>query len=100
MLLCGTLPPAKPISVTLSVGPGAVGVLLTGMGKDGAVELKQMRDRGASTIVQDRGTSVIHGMPGEAIAIGAADRILPADQIASALIALTKRQPLIEGAMP
>ena len=62
-------------------------MLLTGMGKDGAAELKQMRDRGACTIAQDRDTSVVHGMPGEAIELGAAAQVLPADRIAGALIA-------------
>ena len=62
------------------------------MGKDGATELKQMNDRGALTIAQDRDSSVVHGMPGEAIALGAATHVLPADRIASALIAeLTQR---------
>jgi two-component system, chemotaxis family, protein-glutamate methylesterase/glutaminase len=74
-------------SLAGSCGPSAIGVLLTGMGKDGAAELKEMRDRGACTIAQDRDTSVVHGMPGEAIEQGAAALILPADRIAGALIA-------------
>jgi two-component system chemotaxis response regulator CheB len=75
-------------------GPNAIGVLLTGMGRDGAAELKLMRDRGAFTIAQDRDSSVVHGMPGEAIALGAALRILPAEKIAAALIAeLAAREP-------
>jgi two-component system, chemotaxis family, protein-glutamate methylesterase/glutaminase len=69
----------------------AVGVLLTGMGKDGAKELKEMKDRGATTIVQDRETSVVHGMPGEAIALDAATHILPADRIAGALTMIVER---------
>lgn len=63
----------------------AVGVLLTGMGKDGAAELKEMKDRGATTIAQDRESSVVHGMPGEAIALGGATHILSADKIANFL---------------
>jgi two-component system chemotaxis response regulator CheB len=70
----------------------SIGVLLTGMGKDGAAELKLMRDAGAVTIAQDRGSSVVHGMPGQAIAIGAAAHVLPADQIASALTMLVNQQ--------
>ena len=67
-------------SLAESCGANAVGVLLTGMGKDGAAELKQMRDRGAVTIAQDRESSVVHGMPGEAIALGAATHVLPGGQ--------------------
>jgi len=77
-------------------GPNAVGVLLTGMGKDGAAELKYMKDRGAFTIVQDQETSVVHGMPGEAIALGAATRVLPADKIADALIAHVRRHQSLQ----
>jgi len=69
-------------------GPSAIGVLLTGMGKDGAEELKQMRDAGAITIAQDRETSVVHGMPGEAIQLGGAVHVLPAEKIASMLQSL------------
>jgi len=79
-------------------GPSAVGVLLTGMGKDGAEELKRMRENGATTIAQDQETSVVHGMPGEAIALGAASYIFPPDKIAPALAALVQQQPIYEGA--
>ena len=67
-------------------GANALGVLLTGMGKDGAAELKLMKDRGARTIAQDRASSIVHGMPGQAIALGGATHVLPADQIAQALV--------------
>ena len=72
-------------SLAETYGAAAVGVLLTGMGKDGAAELKLMKDHGALTIAQDRESSVVHGMPGEAIALGAATQVLPADKIAAAL---------------
>jgi two-component system, chemotaxis family, protein-glutamate methylesterase/glutaminase len=72
-------------------GATAVGVLLTGMGKDGAAELKRMKDCGAMTIAQDRDSSIVHGMPGEAIQLGAATQVLAADQIAAALIAQVQR---------
>jgi two-component system, chemotaxis family, protein-glutamate methylesterase/glutaminase len=78
-------------SLADSYGANAVGVLLTGMGKDGAVELKRMKDHGAHTIAQDRESSIVHGMPGEAIELGAATQILPADKIAGALLAQVGR---------
>ena len=73
-------------------GPAAVGVLLTGMGKDGAVELKLMKDAGAVTIAQDRESSVVHGMPGEAILLGGATHVWPADKIAERLVGLVARR--------
>ena len=78
-------------SLAESCGASAVGVLLTGMGKDGAAELKRMRNCGAFTIAQDRDSSIVHGMPGTAIELGAASQVLPADQIADALIAHIRR---------
>jgi two-component system chemotaxis response regulator CheB len=84
-------------SLADSYGANAVGVLLTGMGKDGAAELKRMRAHGAYTIAQDRDSSIVHGMPGEAIELGAATHVLPADMIAGALIAQVGRRPLSDG---
>ena len=75
-------------SMAETFGPRSVGVLLTGMGKDGAVGLLEMRNRGAQTIAQDETTSVVFGMPKEAIALGAATRILPLQTIASGIIEL------------
>ena len=63
-------------SVSEVFGKNAIGVLLTGMGKDGAQELKRMKEKGAVTIAQDRESSIIYGMPGEAIAIDAASHVL------------------------
>jgi two-component system chemotaxis response regulator CheB len=81
-------------SLATCCGASSIGVLLTGMGKDGAAELKHMRDRGAYTIAQDRESSIVHGMPGEAIGLGAAVQILPADKIADALIThVTRGRP-------
>jgi two-component system chemotaxis response regulator CheB len=79
-------------SLAENFGAQAVGVLLTGMGRDGADELKRLRDLGALTIAQDRDSSVVHGMPGAAIELGAATQVLPADRIASALIAELARR--------
>ena len=73
-------------------GAHVAGVLLTGMGRDGAEELKLLRDGGAMTIAQNAETSVVHGMPGEAIGIGAAMHVLPPDGIAALLAALATRK--------
>ena len=70
-------------SVAENYGPRAIGVLLTGMGRDGAKELKMMRDRGALTIAQDEQTSTVHGMPGEAIKLNGARYVLPPEGIVS-----------------
>jgi two-component system, chemotaxis family, protein-glutamate methylesterase/glutaminase len=75
-------------SLTKVHGARAVGVLLTGMGRDGADELRAMKALGATTIAQDEASSVVHGMPGVAIALGAASLVLPATQIADTLLAL------------
>lgn len=68
----------------------AIGVLLTGMGRDGAAELKIMKDQGAITIAQDQESSVVHGMPGEAIKMDAVSYVLSPDEIANMLISLVK----------
>jgi len=79
-------------SLTEACGPNVLGVLLSGMGKDGAAELKLMKDRGATTVAQDRETSVVHGMPGEAIRLDGATHVLPAEKIADTLITLVNRR--------
>lgn len=79
-------------SVADSLGPRAVGVLLTGMGKDGAMELRRMRERGALTIAQDERSSVVHGMPGHAIELDAASHVLAPFQIAEMLAHLAKQR--------
>ena len=75
-------------SLALNCGPSAIGVLLTGMGQDGAEELRLMKDQGAITIAQDHASSAVHGMPGVAIALGGATHVLPTEKIAAALIDL------------
>ena len=72
-------------------GSGAIGVLLTGMGRDGAEDLKTMKENGAITIVQDEESSVVHGMPGEAIKLNAATHILSPEDIITTLNALIKK---------
>ncbi|MEM5340003.1 chemotaxis response regulator protein-glutamate methylesterase [Paraburkholderia azotifigens] len=72
--------------------PGdALGVLLTGMGRDGAIGLKAMRAKGYDTIAQDEATSAVYGMPKAAAALGAASRILPLGSIADQLAAFARR---------
>jgi two-component system, chemotaxis family, protein-glutamate methylesterase/glutaminase len=75
-------------SVALDYGGGAVGCLLTGMGRDGADGLLQIRRAGGFTIAQDEATSVVYGMPREAVRVGAAESILPLGDIASTLITI------------
>lgn len=75
-------------SVAEIYGDRTIAGLLTGMGRDGAVELKLLRDRGATTFVQDKSSSVVHGMAGQALALDAATLVLPAEQIAAVLTAL------------
>jgi two-component system chemotaxis response regulator CheB len=77
-------------SVVEVFGKNSVGVLLSGMGKDGASELKLMKEKGAVTIAQDRESSVVYGMPGEAVAINAAAYILPPARIAEFLSGLPR----------
>ncbi len=72
-------------SVASNMGPHAVGVLLTGMGRDGANGMAALRTAGAATIAQDESTSAIYGMPRAAIAAGVVDRVLPLPDIAAAL---------------
>ena len=73
-------------SVAQVAGVNAVGVLLTGMGDDGAQGLKEMLDAGAATLAQDEASSVVWGMPGRAWQMGAAQELLPLKDIAAALL--------------
>jgi len=78
-------------SVAHSRGKNAVGVLLTGMGADGARGLKRLKDAGAETIAQDEETSTVFGMPRAAIELGAAGQVLAITDIAAALVELVAR---------
>ena len=73
-------------SVAEVAGPHAVGVLLTGMGRDGALGLAALHGRGATTLAQNAATSAIFGMPGAAAEAGCVERLLPLDEIAPAII--------------
>jgi two-component system chemotaxis response regulator CheB len=72
-------------SVAKCAGSNALGIIMTGMGDDGARGLKEMRDAGARTIAQDEATCVVYGMPKEAVKLDAVDRILPLDEIPSVM---------------
>jgi two-component system, chemotaxis family, protein-glutamate methylesterase/glutaminase len=75
-------------SVAQNAGRNAIGVLLTGMGKDGSRGLKEMLDGGSRTIAQDEASSVVWGMPGEAVALGASEHVLPLESIAGTIVEL------------
>jgi two-component system, chemotaxis family, protein-glutamate methylesterase/glutaminase len=85
-------------SVAESVGPNAVGGILTGMGADGARGLLAMKGAGARTFAQDEKTSIVFGMPREAIKLGAADEVLPLPQIPSAIVRLLQEEPRAKSA--
>ncbi len=81
-------------SVAQNAGPNAIGVLLTGMGKDGARGLREMLDSGSRTIAQDEASSVVWGMPGEAVALGAAQHVLSLGTVAAKILALAESMDL------
>lgn len=78
-------------SAAQNAGANAAGILMTGMGDDGAHGLLEMRSAGALTVAQDEATSVVFGMPREAIRLGAAERVLPLDQLASFIVQVGRR---------
>jgi two-component system chemotaxis response regulator CheB len=77
-------------SVAHSAGSHAIAVLLTGMGADGALGMKEMHDAGAKTVIQDEQSSVVWGMPGAAFKLGCADYVLPLEEITDRILALIK----------
>jgi two-component system chemotaxis response regulator CheB len=78
-------------SVAQAYSSAAMGVILTGMGSDGAMGMKALRDMGAITIAQDEESCVVFGMPKEAIALGAVQHIAPLKKVAQMIMALCKR---------
>jgi two-component system chemotaxis response regulator CheB len=78
-------------SVASACGPNAVGVIMTGMGDDGAAGMLEMKEAGATNIAQDEATCVVFGMPKEAIKRGAVECVLPLDNIAAKAVALSDR---------
>ncbi|NOY62523.1 MAG: chemotaxis response regulator protein-glutamate methylesterase [Gammaproteobacteria bacterium] len=75
-------------SLAQNAGSNAIGVILTGMGGDGARGLLEMKERGSSTLAQDEKSSVVWGMPGESVRLGGVEEILPLNRIAKKLLAL------------
>jgi two-component system chemotaxis response regulator CheB len=78
-------------SIATALGPDAIGVLLTGMGRDGAAGLLAMRERGALTLGQDEATSTVYGMPAAAFALQAVERQLPLSAMAPAVLSALGR---------
>ena len=79
-------------SLARTYGPGAVGIVLTGMGDDGVEGLKAVRDAGGLTVAQDGGSCVVYGIPREAIARGAVGQVLSVGQIAPMLVEVARRR--------
>ncbi|MGC2818104.1 MAG: chemotaxis response regulator protein-glutamate methylesterase [Candidatus Sulfotelmatobacter sp.] len=78
-------------SVAIAAGSKAIGIIMTGMGDDGAEGLCEMKEAGAATIAQDEASCVVFGMPKEAIARGAVDVVMPLEQMARAALSLQTR---------
>jgi two-component system chemotaxis response regulator CheB len=85
-------------SAASSAGKNAIGIILTGMGKDGALGLKEMHNAGAHTFAQDEKSCVVFGMPKEAIAQGAVDEIVPLKEIAPRVMGYLAKQKQIKRA--
>ena len=77
-------------SLANSAGCNAMAVLLTGMGADGALGMKEMHDAGAKTVIQDEPSSVVWGMPGAAFKLGCTDYVLPLEDVADKILSLAK----------
>ena len=78
-------------SAAIHVGADAIGVMLTGMGKDGAAAMLEMKQAGACNFAQDEASCVVFGMPREAIALGAVDEVVPLDRMAERVLARLAR---------
>jgi two-component system chemotaxis response regulator CheB len=76
-------------SVAQTAGGNALGIIMTGMGDDGARGLKEMHEAGASTVAEDESTCVVFGMPKEAIKLGGVDKVIPLDLIPREIVAFS-----------
>ncbi|MBF0099712.1 MAG: chemotaxis response regulator protein-glutamate methylesterase [Desulfobacterales bacterium] len=88
--VCGHCPSVEVLMQSASeyIGPYAIGIMLTGMGRDGATGMLSLRKSGARTLAQDEASSVVFGMPKEAFACGGAERLVSLDQIADEILKL------------
>jgi two-component system chemotaxis response regulator CheB len=97
--VCGSRPAADPLFVSVAEAFGArcVGVVLTGMGRDGGDGLAAIRAAGGRTLAQDRESSIVHGMPGHALARGgSAERAVPLREIPAAIVECLETLPAAE----
>ena len=78
-------------SAARAAGANAMGVIMTGMGDDGARGMKALHDKGARTVAQDEASCVVYGMPKEAVALGAVDDVMPLGQVARSIMAFDAR---------
>ncbi|HEU4632240.1 MAG TPA: chemotaxis-specific protein-glutamate methyltransferase CheB [Gemmatimonadaceae bacterium] len=94
----GVRPAADPLleSASAAFGPATVGVILTGIGRDGAAGLRTVRERGGLAIIQDRHTATVHGMPQAALAAAGADRVVPLGDVAESIVAAVARLAAVD----
>lgn len=95
--ICGVRPSADPLFVSAAriFGANLVGVVLTGMGRDGSEGLRAVREAGGGAIVQDRASSIIYGMPRSALAMAGADRVVAPRLIGSAIVDLLQTRQAV-----
>jgi two-component system chemotaxis response regulator CheB len=86
-------------SVAATCGRNALGIILTGMGNDGAAGLLKLRRTGARTIAQDEASCIVYGMPRQAVLAGAVERILPLSEIGRAVCNLTAGPEIVSASL-